>query len=146
MPNYGRVSDWWLWPSPSNSSPSSSAVAIGRSDPEPTLRPQRPPEYPSRWVGRNMVTSVPRLEVEAVQHGQSRRSVRAKPGPGARVFLGLTRVSALIVLAVIAAIGLFLTIQAFPALRVAKFSFLTTQAWQPAIHHFGVAGILTATI
>ncbi len=29
---------------------------------------------------------------------------------------------------------------------MAKFSFLTTQAWQPDIHHFGIAGILTDTI
>ena len=29
---------------------------------------------------------------------------------------------------------------------MAKFSFLTTQAWEPDIHHFGIAGILTDTI
>jgi len=33
-----------------------------------------------------------------------------------------------------------------PALKVAKFSFLTTQAWQPDIHRFGIAGIITGTI
>ena len=66
--------------------------------------------------------------------------------PAERAFLGLTRGSALVVLAVIALVGLFLTIRAIPALRVAKFSFLTTQAWQPDIHHFGIAGIITGTI
>ena len=29
---------------------------------------------------------------------------------------------------------------------MAKFSFLTTQAWEPDIHHFGIAGIITGTI
>jgi phosphate transport system permease protein len=77
---------------------------------------------------------------------QARRVVRAIPGMGDRVFLGLTRLGAFVVLGVIVAIGLFLSIQAFPAIKVAKFSFLTTQAWEPDIHHFGVAGILIDTI
>ena len=29
---------------------------------------------------------------------------------------------------------------------MAKFSFLTTQAWEPDIHHFGIAGIMADTI
>jgi phosphate transport system permease protein len=77
---------------------------------------------------------------------QARRRIRAAPGGGDRAFLGLTRLAAFVVLGVIVAIGLFLTIQAFPAIKVAKFSFLTTQAWEPDVHHFGVAGILTGTV
>jgi phosphate transport system permease protein len=77
---------------------------------------------------------------------QTRRQIRATPGRADRAFLGLTRSGAFVVLAVIAAIGLFLSIQAFSAIRVAKLSFLTTQAWEPDVHHFGVAGILTGTI
>ncbi len=77
---------------------------------------------------------------------QKKRQIRSVPGPADRAFLGLTKVGALIVLAVIAAIGLFLSIRAFAAIRVAKLSFLTTQAWEPDVHHFGVAGILTGTI
>ncbi len=50
------------------------------------------------------------------------------------------------VLLVFTAIGLFLGIQAYSAIRVAKLKFLTTQAWQPDIHHFGIAGILTDTL
>jgi phosphate transport system permease protein len=78
--------------------------------------------------------------------GQGRRTIQSRPGSGDRVFLGLTKVSGLLVLGVFAAIGLFLTIKALPAVRVAKFSFLTTQAWQPDIHHFGVGGVLVLTI
>lgn len=77
---------------------------------------------------------------------QPRRRIRPRPGPADRAFLGLTRFGAFAVMAVIAAIGLFLSIQAFTAIRVAKLSFLTTQAWEPDAHHFGVAGILTGTI
>jgi phosphate transport system permease protein len=63
-----------------------------------------------------------------------------------RAFLGLTRGSALVVVLVFALVGIFLAIRAEPALRTAKFSFLTTQAWQPDIHHFGIAGIMMDTI
>ena len=77
---------------------------------------------------------------------QTKRDLKTVPGAADRAFLGLTRVGAFVVLAVIAAIGLFLSLQAFTAIRVAKFSFLTTQAWEPDAHHFGVAGILTGTI
>lgn len=86
------------------------------------------------------------LTVEDVGSPHERRSARARRGPGDKAFLGLTRASAMVVMVVIAAIGLFLAIQALPALRVAKFSFLTTQAWEPAVHHFGVAGILMDTV
>ncbi len=75
-----------------------------------------------------------------------RRLVRALPGTGDRIFMGLRRSSALLVLLVFTAIGLFLGIQAFQAIKVAKFSFLTTAAWEPDIHHFGIAGIMADTI
>jgi phosphate transport system permease protein len=77
---------------------------------------------------------------------QVRRAVRAVPGMGDRAFLGLTRLGAFAVLAIIVAIGLFLTVRAFSAIKVAKLSFLTTQSWEPDAHHFGVGGILPDTI
>jgi phosphate transport system permease protein len=75
-----------------------------------------------------------------------RRLMRAVPGTGDRIFMGLRRGSAFIVLLVFTAIGLFLFIQAFQAIKVAKFSFLTTQAWHPDTHDFGIAGIMADTI
>jgi phosphate transport system permease protein len=93
-----------------------------------------------------MTTAITEVPVRTDGPPPSQRTVRAVPGKTDKVFLGLTRTSALIVLAVIASIGLFLSIQAFPALKSAKFSFLTTQAWEPDVHHFGVAGILPDTI
>jgi phosphate transport system permease protein len=41
------------------------------------------------------------------------------------------------------AVGLFLTVRGFHALSVAKLSFLTTQAWSPDTHHFGIAALIT---
>jgi len=89
-------------------------------------------------------TSVP----TAPQGGDDRprRQLVDTKAPAEKAFLGLTRGSALVVLSVIALVGIFLTIKAIPALRVSKLSFLTTQAWQPDIHHFGIAGIMTDTI
>ena len=82
-------------------------------------------------------------EVPQGSDDRSRRLLVDTKAPAEKAFLGLTRGSALVVLAVIALVGIFLAIRALPALRVAKFSFLTTQAWQPDIHHFGIAGIMT---
>jgi phosphate transport system permease protein len=77
---------------------------------------------------------------------QQQRELRARPGRPDRLFLGLNRTAALVVLAVIVAIGVFLTVQALPALRAAKLSFLTTQSWEPDVHHFGIAGIMVGTL
>jgi phosphate transport system permease protein len=52
----------------------------------------------------------------------------------------------LIVLAVMAAVGLFLSIEAIPALRSAGFGFLTTSEWQPASGTFGIAAVLSGTV
>jgi phosphate transport system permease protein len=92
-----------------------------------------------------MVTTLP-TPTDTSRGTPARRRIEAKPGGGDRAFLGLTRLSAIIVLAVIAAVGLFLAIKAYPSVRVAKFSFLTTSAWAPDAHHFGIAGVLPLTI
>jgi phosphate transport system permease protein len=92
------------------------------------------------------LTIVPRAPEDTSVDTRGQRELRVTKAPAERAFLGLTRSSALVVLGVMVLVGLFLTIKAIPALRVAKFSFLTTQAWQPDIHHFGIAGIITGTI
>jgi phosphate transport system permease protein len=93
-----------------------------------------------------MSTVLSSREAEENPRQQSKRRVTSVPGTGDRVFLGLTRTSGLVVLAVFAAIGLFLTIKAYPSIKTAKFSFLTTAAWEPDVHHYGVAGIIPDTI
>jgi phosphate transport system permease protein len=76
----------------------------------------------------------------------TRRSVRSVLGVGDRIFRGGTRLAAVAVVGVIGAVGLFLSIRAYPALAVAKLHFLTTQTWEPDSHRFGVGGILPDTI
>jgi len=93
-----------------------------------------------------MTTTLSAPPADDQSEGRPRRPVTAQPGTGDRVFRGLTRSGSLVVLAVFAAIGLFLAIKASSAIRVAKFHFLTTQAWEPDIHHFGIAGIMADTI
>ncbi|MEU1593720.1 phosphate ABC transporter permease subunit PstC [Streptomyces sp. NPDC005708] len=61
-------------------------------------------------------------------------------------FRGLLRGSGAIVLAIMLLVGVFLTFRAFQALKVAKWSFLTTSAWEPDSHHFGIAAVLTGTV
>jgi len=75
-----------------------------------------------------------------------RRPVRSVLGVGDRIFRGGTRLAAVAVVGVIGAVGLFLSIRAYPALAVAKLHFLTTQTWEPDSHRFGVGGILPDTI
>ena len=88
-------------------------------------------------------------EVPTAPHGtddRPRRQLVDTKAPAERAFRGLNRGSAVVVLAIFALVGVFLAVRAEPALRVSKFSFLTTQAWQPDIHHFGIAGIMVDTI
>ncbi|MGA2519556.1 MAG: phosphate ABC transporter permease subunit PstC [Acidimicrobiales bacterium] len=68
------------------------------------------------------------------------------PDRGDRIFRAGTRVAGVVVVGVIGAVGVFLAILAYPALSVAKWHFLTTQAWEPDIHHFGIGGVLPDTV
>ncbi len=45
-----------------------------------------------------------------------------------------------------AGVGLFLLLIAGQALKATGFSFLTTAAWQPDVHRFGIAAVLTGTL
>jgi phosphate transport system permease protein len=69
------------------------------------------------------------------------RRVQSVPDAGDRVFSLVMRLGAVGVVGVIALVGLFLSIRAYPAIAVAKFRFLTTQEWEPYTHHFGIAGV-----
>ncbi len=63
-----------------------------------------------------------------------------------RVFRAVVRASGALTLGVMVLIGLFLTIRAWDALRVAGFKFFTTTAWQPELGRFGVLGALVGTL
>ena len=72
------------------------------------LAPQAPAEAP----------------VEPMTGPPERRELTSVPGSGDRVFIGLMRLGAVGVVAVIAMVGLFLAVRAAQAISVAKFSFL----------------------
>lgn len=74
------------------------------------------------------------------------RQIAVSHGLGDRLFRRGASVAGFTVLAIMAAVGLFLAIQAAQALRVTGFSFLTTAEWQPDRGQFGIAAVLTGTI
>lgn len=74
------------------------------------------------------------------------RPVIARRGLGDRIFYRGSLLSGISVLAVMTAVGLFLSVQAVAALRKTGISFLTTAEWQPDRARFGIAAVLTATV
>jgi phosphate transport system permease protein len=64
---------------------------------------------------------------------------------GDRVFHGGSYLSGVIVLAIMVAVGLFLSVQAWAALSAAGPSFLTTAEWETDRGHFGIASIMLGT-
>lgn len=84
----------------------------------------------------------------AVAESEERLRPSASHSPGDRVYRGVARGAGAVTLVLMALIGTFLVIRAWPALRVARWSFLTESKWLPAGHQFGIAalGMLTAEI
>lgn len=74
------------------------------------------------------------------------RPLRSRSNGGDRVYSIITGSSGALVLVVVGFIGVYLAIDAVPALRSAKWNFLTRQAWQPDRGYFGIAGVLTDTL
>ncbi|WP_406432874.1 phosphate ABC transporter permease subunit PstC [Streptomyces sp. NBC_01589] len=74
------------------------------------------------------------------------RRLDAARGLGDRVFRWQLTAAGVVVLAIMAAVGLFLLVRAAQALRATGFSFLTTVQWQPDVHKFGIAAVLTGTL
>jgi len=74
---------------------------------------------------------------------------RAKVRPGDRIFKNLTLSAGVFVVALIALIGIFLVVQAIPALRADHVNFLTARVWvtnDPANMSFGIFDLLLVTI
>ncbi|MEU2431020.1 MULTISPECIES: phosphate ABC transporter permease subunit PstC [unclassified Streptomyces] len=74
------------------------------------------------------------------------RQLHADSGLPDRLFRGTLRGGGAAVLVVMLLVGGFLTYQALQALKVAKFDFLTTEAWEPSSGNFGIAAVLTGTV
>jgi len=86
-------------------------------------------------------------EPEAIEGGATPGRPRpAVRGLGDRVFRLVVRAGGMAVLVITGAVGIFLTARALDALRVAGLKFITTQAWQPDAHRFGIAAVLTGSV
>ena len=83
------------------------------------------------------------LEVAPAQ--ESPRSLKSRAVPQDRVFGGIARLAGTIVLGIMTLVGVFLLVRGVSAISVAKFSFLTTQSWEPNSGSFGIAAVLTGT-
>ncbi|HEY6423394.1 MAG TPA: phosphate ABC transporter permease subunit PstC [Pseudonocardiaceae bacterium] len=77
---------------------------------------------------------------------ESARRVKSAAGGADQAFQLSLRAAGLAVLIIMGGIGLFLFFRASPALAVAGFKFLTTQAWEPDAHNFGVAALIPLTV
>lgn len=73
------------------------------------------------------------------------RPLKAKKDRGDQIFHGVSYLAGCSVLAVMAAVGLFLSIEAFSALKGAGFSFLTRAEWTPDTGEFGIASVMLGT-
>ena len=74
------------------------------------------------------------------------RAIRARRDRGDRIFFRGTLDSGLVVLAIMAGVGLFLTMEALDALRVAGSSFITTAEWETNSGDFGIASVMIGTV
>ena len=74
------------------------------------------------------------------------RSVRTRLLPSDHAFRVIARAAGTAVLVIMLLVGLFLTLQALPAIRRAGWGFLTKQDWDTEGNNFGVAGVLVGTI
>ena len=75
-----------------------------------------------------------------------RRRTTSVPTRADRVFRGVIWTAGIIVLVLMVSVGAFLLFRSVQALKVAKFSFLTTSAWEPGAHHFGIAAVMVGTV
>jgi phosphate transport system permease protein len=74
---------------------------------------------------------------------------RTKVRPGDRIFRNLTTGAGIFVVALIGVIGIFLVVQAIPALRADHANFLTTRTWDtsdPNNLRFGILDLLLVTV
>jgi phosphate transport system permease protein len=76
----------------------------------------------------------------------TKRSLVSRPSVSDSVFRSIAFTAGSITVAIMLAVGVFLSIRASDALGVAGFSFLTEQQWSPETETFGIASVLFGTI
>lgn len=83
---------------------------------------------------------------ERVEQDDQPRTLDKGGDPADRLFRGSARGAGAAVLVIMTLVGVFLGGRALRALRDAGGSFVTTSAWEPDSHHFGIAAVLTGTV
>lgn len=78
--------------------------------------------------------------------GNQPRKITSRESISDLVFRAIARSAGGFTVAIMLAVGLFLTFRASSALSVAGFSFLTEQQWSPETQTFGVAAVLFGTV
>lgn len=96
----------------------------------------------------NPLTTLPRATLPPVGEYTPPvpREISERRDRGDNLFFGSITLGSLVVLAIMAAVGLFLSLQAVQALSSAGLSFLTTSKWQPDTGEFGIAAVMTGTV
>jgi phosphate transport system permease protein len=74
------------------------------------------------------------------------RELAARRSVGDRVFLGSVSFSGAVVLAIMGAVGIFLTLEAWDALSQAGLGFITTSEWEVDRGRFGMSAVLLGTV
>jgi phosphate transport system permease protein len=94
-----------------------------------------------------MSTTVAALTSGPADSPQAPRKVRSAARGADRVFGLSLRGAGLLVLVIMTTIGLFLLYRGSQALADAGlWKFITTQAWEPTSHNFGIATVITGTL
>lgn len=86
------------------------------------------------------------IPVRAGDQAPEPRDLAAREDRGDRIFRTGSLATGLVVLAIMAAVGLFLSKEAVDALRVTGLDFLTTAEWQPDSGQFGIAAVMVGTV
>jgi phosphate transport system permease protein len=77
---------------------------------------------------------------------EPRLRFRVQRSAGDRIYRLVTRAAGIVTLVIMGLIGLFLVIEAWPALKEARWDFLTETKWNPEGQEFGVASLLLLTV
>lgn len=87
------------------------------------------------------------LEESVAVNGEAaaRRSLASAPSLSDSIFRRVTFTAGVTTVAIMLAVGLFLSLRAADALSVSGFSFLFEQRWSPETQKFGIAAVLSGT-
>jgi phosphate transport system permease protein len=105
------------------------------------------PSAPGRWTFDSMLGRGVRTSGEGGTPGRqpARRSLKSRPSLSDSMFRGVSGTGGSLVLVIEVLIGVFLAYSAWPALRKAGWSFLTTQTWNAEGGAFGIAAVVIGT-